>query len=208
MFGINNFPLFLAAGLILNITPGPDMLYVAARSASGGRLAGLVSAAAIGTGSIFHTAAAALGLSALVMYSAIGFELVKYIGAGYLIYLGIRSWREAGKVSGPGKAEDESLKKIFRQGVIVNVFNPKVALFYLAFLPQFADPSSPSFPWQIVFLGLVFITSGTMVNSLVGLFVGGAGQWLKNRNAVRLQARISGSMFIALGLGLALARKN
>ncbi|MFH1136687.1 MAG: LysE family translocator [Pseudomonadota bacterium] len=208
MLGIENFWLFLAAGLALNFTPGPDMLYVATRSAAGGRTAGLVSALAIGTGSIFHTAAAALGLSALVMYSAWGFELVKWVGVGYLIFLGVKAWLESRTNAPTGGSAAEPLGKIFRQGVAVNVLNPKVALFYLAFLPQFADPSSPLFTRQILFLGLVFITTGTMVNSLVGLFFGRAGQWLKKRKAARLQARLTGSMFIALGLGLALAGKD
>ena len=208
MLGIENFHLFVVAGLILNITPGPDMLYVIARSASQGRSAGLVSSLAIASGSLVHTAAAALGLSALLMYSALGFTVIKWVGAGYLIYLGVKTLLAARKVDDWKALRRESLRRIFLQGVLVNVLNPKVALFFLAFLPQFANPDSDLFVWQIIFLGLFFNFTGTMVNSLVALFAGYSGRWLSRRGVRRAQSWLCGFVFIALGVGVAAAERN
>ncbi len=144
MFEIHDFWVFLAAALVVNITPGPDMIYVATRSASQGRSAGVVSALAIGAGCLIHIAAAVFGLSAVLMYSATAFTIVKLAGAGYLVYLGIKALRES-RVPLPDKAAKASLGRIFRQGVVINVLNPKVALFFLAFLPQFADQATGRF---------------------------------------------------------------
>lgn len=208
MLEIENFYLFLFAGLALNFTPGPDMLYVTARSVGQGRSAGLVSALAISTGGLVHTLAAALGLSAVVSYSAAGFLIIKMAGAAFLIYLGIRAWLDAGRPVATKGVSAEPLGKVFAQGVMVNVLNPKVALFFLAFLPQFASPASEWFTVQIVVLGLVFNTTGTMVNSLVALIAGAAGNWLKKPTTQGLGRRLSGVIFMAMGFGLALAGRD
>ncbi|MEW5722000.1 MAG: LysE family translocator [Thermodesulfobacteriota bacterium] len=203
MLGIENLALFVAAGLALNFTPGPDMLYVATRSASQGRTAGLVSALAISTGGLVHTAAAALGLSALLSCSALAFSLVKWAGAGYLVYLGIRTIISAREVRAGQNPVAQPLRRVYAQGLVVSVLNPKVALFFLAFLPQFADPASGRFAWQIICLGLIFCTTGTMVNSLAALGADAAGRLIKERRGSRTRAWLSGGVYLALGLGLA-----
>ena len=208
MLGIENFYLFLIAGLAVNFTPGPDMLYVTARSVGQGRKAGLVSALAIGTGCLVHILAAALGLSAIVGYSATAFMIIKMAGAAYLIYLGIRTWLDAGRPVEAKEITVDPLRKVFAQGVMVDVLNPKVALFFLAFLPQFASPSSEWFTVQIVVLGLVFNTTGTIVNSMVALIAGAAGNWLKKPATQGLGWRLSGVIFMAMGLGLAVAGRD
>ena len=207
MLGIENLPLFVTVGLILNITPGPDMLYVIARSASQGRAAGLVSSFAIATGSLVHLTAAVLGLSAVIMYSAMGFMVIKWAGAAYLIYLGVRTLLKARQQEDRQVLRRESLHRIFAQGVLVNVLNPKVALFFLAFLPQFATPGSDLFIWQIIFLALLFNFTGTTVNCLVAVFAGYTGQWLSRRGVRRAQSWLGGCVFIALGLSVAAAKK-
>jgi threonine/homoserine/homoserine lactone efflux protein len=208
MLGIENFYLFLIAGLALNFTPGPDMLYVAARSVSQGRGAGLVSSLAISTGGLVHTLAAALGLSAVVSYSATAFMMVKMAGALFLIYLGVRAWLDAKKPVASNGITIEPLGKVFAQGVMVNVLNPKVALFFVAFLPQFASPESGLFTVQIIVLGLVFNTTGTMVNSLVALIASAAGQWLRRPSTQGMGRRFSGVIYTAMGVGLALAGRD
>jgi threonine/homoserine/homoserine lactone efflux protein len=208
MLGIENFYLFLIAGLALNFTPGPDMLYVAARSVSQGRGAGLVSSLAISTGGLVHTLAAALGLSAVVSYSATAFMMVKMAGALFLIYLGVRAWLDAKKPVASNGITIEPLGKVFAQGVMVNVLNPKVALFFVAFLPQFASPESGLFTVQIIVLGLVFNTTGTMVNSLVALIASAAGQCLRRPSTQGMGRRFSGVIYTAMGVGLALAGRD
>src|ERR1700732_1591251 len=145
MFGIHDFPLFLAAGILLNLTPGPDTAYILGRSIAQGRSAGVASAFGIMVGSIFHTCAAALGLSAILAASAWAFTAIKLIGGGYLLFLGIRMIvQRAEQLNLPSGFRRRTSAAAFRQGVLTNVLNPKVALFFLAFLPQFIDPASPA----------------------------------------------------------------
>ena len=165
MLSVENILLFASAGILLNLTPGPDMIYTATRSASQGRNAGIVSALGIGTGTIFHILAAAFGLSAIFMYSATAYEFIKWIGAAYLVYLGIKSILDRNKNFDSQNIIKDSLKKIYTQGVVTNVLNPKVALFFLAFLPQFIDVSSGNVTLQILLLGFIFNTTGTIINS-------------------------------------------
>ena len=160
MFGIQHFLLFLAAGILLNLTPGPDTAFILGRTLTGGRRAGIASALGISVGSIFHTCATAVGLSAFLATSAWAFTAIKCVGACYLIYLGVRMlWQRQVAFSIGGPAVATSFSSAFRQGVITNVFNPKVALFFLAFLPQFIDPSRGSPALQVVALGLRLATS-------------------------------------------------
>src|SRR6202047_4546149 len=145
MFGIHDFPLFLAAGILLNLTPGPDTAYILGRSIAQGRSAGVASAFGIMVGSIFHTCAAALGLSAILAASAWAFTAIKLIGGCYLLFLGIRMlFQRAEQLHVPSGFRRRTSAAAFRQGVLTNVLNPKVALFFLAFLPQFIDPASPA----------------------------------------------------------------
>ncbi|HEX2987539.1 MAG TPA: LysE family translocator [Chloroflexota bacterium] len=197
--------LFMFATLMLNVTPGPDMLYVVANSVGRGQRAGVVSAFGIGAGTLVHTLAAAFGLSALLMSSSLAFDVVRYGGAAYLIYLGIRSLTGRESPIPSGRLEREGLGKIFRQGMATNVLNPKVALFFLAFLPQFVDPARGSVVVQFILLGTLFNTSGTTVNSLVAVASGYAGERLgKSPGFARTQRWFSGGVFVALGARIAL----
>jgi threonine/homoserine/homoserine lactone efflux protein len=207
---IENFWVFALTGLLLNLTPGNDMLYVMARSSGQGTRAGIISALGIGAGCIVHIFAAVIGLSALIAQSAVAFTIVKYIGAAYLVYLGIKSIlskRREVQVGIPLKKL--SYKKIFWQGVLTNVLNPKVALFFLAFLPQFIHADQSKAPLQILFLGTWFNVVGTFVNILVALLFGKLGSFLsRSPGFVQWQERITGVLLIGLGIKVALSSKK
>ena len=205
----DNFWVFALTGLLLNLTPGNDMIYVIARSSGQGIKAGVISALGIGAGCIVHIFAAVIGLSAIIAQSAIAFDIIKYAGAAYLIYLGVRSLVSKKKKITINKLEEISYNKIFWQGVITNVLNPKVALFFLAFLPQFIDINSGNTGLQILFLGIWFNLVGTMVNILVALLLGKLGSWLSSSPAfIQWQERITGVLLIGLGIKVALSVKK
>src|SRR5215217_5961460 len=151
----------MGASLALNVTPGPDMLYVIARSTGEGRTAGVVSALGIGAGTLVHVAALALGLSALLTAVPLAYDVVRWAGAAYLTWLGVRAIRDARRGTTAREVPPAPLSVVFRQGVVTNVLNPKVALFFLAFLPQFVDPARGNPALQVVALGLLFDTTGT-----------------------------------------------
>ena len=197
--------IFLAATLALNLTPGPDMLFVIARSAAAGRSAGVASALGIAAGCVVHTLAVAFGLAQLLAAVPAAYAVVQYGGAAYLLYLGCRTlWSARGPASSAANG-DRSLARTFVQGLTTNVLNPKVALFFLAFLPQFVDARTGSVALQILALGILFNVSGTIVNVAVALAASRAGGWLEGRAGdSRLVRRLSGSVFVALGLRLAL----
>jgi threonine/homoserine/homoserine lactone efflux protein len=195
----------MLATLALNLTPGPDMLYVLGRSVGQGRRAGVVSALGIGAGILVHMTAVALGLSAVLREVPAAYEAIRYAGAAYLLYLGVRTWLERGPVGDKSAQRPESLGRVFRQGVVTNVLNPKVALFFLAFLPQFVDPARGSVGWQIVGLGLAFDVSGTAVNVGVALASGWLGDLLRRSPRLsRAQRVFTGGVFVALAVRLAL----
>src|SRR6266571_2571907 len=198
--------LFMSAALVLLAIPGPAVLYVTSRSIGLGRSAGLVSALGIGVGTLVHVAAAAaaVGLSALLMSSAAVFGLVKYLGAAYLIYLGLQKLRGAESLDLSGEAPRANLSRVFGQGVIVNILNPKTALFFFAFLPQFVDPSRGNVALQILFLGTLFAAMGITSDSLWALFAGTVARRLsRNTGWMRTQRYVSGGMLISLGLATA-----
>lgn len=207
---IENFWVFALTGLLLNLTPGNDMLYVIARSSGQGTKAGVVSALGIGAGCVIHILAAAVGLSALITQSATAFTVIKYIGAAYLIYLGIKSLgAKKSSLVVHKKVKELSYKKIFWQGVLTNILNPKVALFFLAFLPQFITIQHGSPVLQILFLGAWFNIVGTLVNVLVALLFGKIGVFLaKSPGFVQWQERITGVILIGLGIKVALSSKK
>jgi threonine/homoserine/homoserine lactone efflux protein len=211
MFGIHHFFVFLSAGLLLNITPGPDMIYVATRSSSQGKMAGIVSSLGIGTGALIHIIAAAVGLSAIIFYSSITFEIVKWLGASYLIYLGIKSIFNANVKNESHITfafKNESHLAIYKNAIFVDLLNPKVALFFFAFLPQFANPASPHFTLNIILLGLIFDTCGTIINILVAHFFAGLGKWLNGKAGFhKIKSWFSGSIYILLGIGIAASKK-
>ena len=201
-------PLFLVATITLALIPGPDMVYVLARSVGQGRKAGIVSALGVSVGILVHTSAAALGLSALLMSSAFAYTAVKYLGAVYLIYLGVRIVlsKDTGSLS---TLQQASLKRIFSQGVLTNVLNPKIALFFLAFLPQFVDVSSGQVAWQILTLGIIFNVIGTLWHIALASLAGSAGSWLRKRPSFSyIQKWFTGSILIALGIRVAWPEKS
>jgi threonine/homoserine/homoserine lactone efflux protein len=201
---INNIALFMLATITLNITPGPDMMYVITRSVSEGKKQGIVSALGISTGTIFHILAVSLGLSAFLLAVPTAYDIIKYAGAAYLVYIGIRILFNKNKIEGDTAGDKKSIRSVFIQGVVTNVFNPKVALFFLAFLPQFADQSG-NIPLQVITLGILFNISGTIVNVIVALTASRLGKILKNKlNNSSLFKWISASVFIGLGIRLAL----
>ena len=193
--------LFVLAALGLLLIPGPAVLYIVARSIDQGRRAGIVSVLGIGLGSLVHVTAAALGLSALLMSSALAFSIVKYLGAVYLIYLGIRKLREKPAVIATESVKPQPLGRIFRQGIVVNVLNPKTALFFFAFLPQFTNPAKGAVTVQILLLGLIFTGLGMMSDSLYALAAGTAGNWLKSSTTfLWAQRYFAGGIYVLLGL--------
>jgi threonine/homoserine/homoserine lactone efflux protein len=205
----NTLLLFMMAALALNVTPGPDMLYVVARSVGEGRAAGVISSLGIAAGSLVHTLAVALGLAGLLRAVPIAFEIVKWVGAAYLIWLGVRALRTRGSATEHAAVTPASRRAIFGQGMLTNVLNPKVALFFLAFLPQFVDPERGSVALQIIALGLLFNTSGTIVNVLVAVLASGAGAWSRRRfGESPLLRRVTGVLFIGLGVRLALLERR
>jgi len=209
LFGIEHFLIFMSSALLLGITPGPDMLYVATRSTTQGRMAGFASAMGIWTGTLVHITAAMLGISAILSYSALAFTIVKWLGAGYLVYLGVKSILTANEPLTGKKLKCANNWQIYRQAIVVNMLNPKVALFFLAFLPQFTNPETGNVNAQILFLGMVFNFTGTFVNIMVGFSFGSVGGWILNRPTVRkVQAWITGTIFIGLGINLALAEQR
>ena len=201
------FLTFLVAALALNIAPGPDMLYVIGRSVGQGRKAGIVSSLGVFVGCWVHILAAAFGIAALLRSSPVAFNAVRYAGAAYLIYLGVKMLAQKTDLTSQ-QLKTESLDAIFRQGAITNMLNPKVAIFFLAFLPQFIDASRGSVALQIVVLGLIFNIGGTLVNLAVAYAGGTMGELLRrNRSIARLQRRFSGLIFVGLGLRLAWQRR-
>jgi len=208
MLGIHDFWLFVFAGFLLNVTPGPDMALVMGRAMRDGTRAGAVAALGIGAGAFVHIAAAAVGLSVLIASSALAFTVIKWVGAAYLIVVGLRLLlSSSGGSEGTGPLPPASLRSVFLQGFLTNVLNPKVALFFLAFLPQFIDRDAPSKALAFVVLGLAFNVTGTAWNLAVA--------WAASRMA-RLPAfaaarswldRVLGALFLGLGVRLALAER-
>jgi RhtB (resistance to homoserine/threonine) family protein len=209
MFGIHDFGLFLAAGVLLNLTPGPDTAYICGRSIAQGREAGVASALGICVGSIFHTCAAALGLSAILATSALAFHAIKLLGGAYLIFLGIKMISErSGRLSLPSNFRRHSIPSAFRQGVLTNVLNPKVALFFLAFLPQFIDPRSDTKIFAFLFLGLTFATTGTIWCLILAWFASACSKRLRTNEVVaQWLNRTAGALFVFLGVRLVTAKQ-
>jgi threonine/homoserine/homoserine lactone efflux protein len=200
---------FVAAGLLLNITPGPDVLYIVGRSVAQGRIAGVVSALGISTGCLFHVATAALGLSALVLAVPVAYDVVRYTGAAYLVWLGVRAIVSKSSPLDVQRVVPDRLGRIFRQGMLTNILNPKVALFFLAFLPQFTDPARGAVPLQVTLLGLIFIVNGTVICVLYAIGASWLGEWLRTRYDIATWLnRAMGGIFISLGLRLAFGNRR
>jgi threonine/homoserine/homoserine lactone efflux protein len=198
--------LFVTGAALILIIPGPAITYIVSRTIGQGRAAGLVSAMGIATGTLIHVAAATLGLSALLASSALAFQFIKYLGAAYLVYLGMKVLRSGDSQMLEAANVERHLAPIYGQGVLVNLLNPKTALFFLAFLPQFVDPSRGHVSLQIFELGTLFAFMGWCSDSIWALAAGTVAQ--KLRTSVRLrrvQRGISGTTLIALGLASAIS---
>lgn len=211
MFGISNFETFLMAALILNITPGADTMYILGRSISQGKKAGILSALGISTGSLIHCIVAAFGLSVIIATSAIAFSVIKYLGAGYLIVLGVKALIKKSKKEfeieklNPKKTSNWN---IFVSGILTNILNPKVALFFLAFLPQFISANNTTNALPFIVLGLTFIATGTIWCLALAFFSAKlSGKIRKNYRIKTWLDKITGGIFVALGIKLALLEK-
>lgn len=200
---------FAIAALVLLLTPGPAVLYIVTRSIDQGRSAGLVSVVGVHVGTLAHIFAAAAGLSALLAASATAFSVVKYLGAAYLIYIGVRRLLDRTTIGMGADPQARRLRRAFLDGVIVNVLNPKTALFFLAFLPQFVTVSRGHVGAQVLCLGVVFVLLGAITDSAYALSAGSAAQWLRAKPRFLARERwISGSLYICLGLVAAMSSSN
>lgn len=211
MFGIHDLPLFVLSGLLLNIMPGPDSLLIMTRSATQGWRAGCAAAFGIGTGTLVHILAAAVGLSAVLATSATAFMVVKYVGAAYILYM---AWGLLKSRGGEAKAVDTTLPalpyaRIFGQGFLTNVLNPKVALFFLAFVPQFIDANAANKPLAFVILGAIFDFNGMLWCMFLAVFTAKASARIKlSARASTILNRLTGGLFVWLGVRLALAEQH
>src|SRR5262245_7542342 len=206
--------LFAAAALALLVVPGPSVLYIVTRSASQGRRAGLVSVLAIHTGSIVHVAAAATGLSALLLASATAFEAVKLAGAAYLVWLGLVKLFGRGDAEGRVDTAPSTMRRVYGQGIVVEILNPKTALFFVAFLPQFVEPGRGPIAMQVLVLGLCFVVLGLLSDGTYAVVSGTVAHRLRRRRSGRPERaradwgqRASGAIYVALGLVAAVAHR-
>jgi threonine/homoserine/homoserine lactone efflux protein len=203
------FLLFVGVSWALILAPGPDMLYVITRGMSLGRRAGMLSAVGVICGILVHTTAAAFGLTLILQTSLLAFLVVKYLGAAYLIYLGVKAWREKNTFRLPSSPLDVSLRRVFWQGVLSNVLNPKIAIFFLAFLPQFVEKGSSQVSIQMVTLGLTFAFFGLCFLLAVGYSSGTIGGWLARQpQYAQFLGRLAGGILIGLGIRLALTERG
>lgn len=197
--------LFAAAALALIVVPGPNVIFIIARSVEQGRMAGLMSALGVNSGMLVHAFAAAFGLSAVIVASSTAFTIVKYAGAVYLIYMGIRTLRTRATPDTTPRNQ-HSLRRLFAQGFIVNVLNPKVALFFFAFLPQFVDPARGAPVTQVLILSAIFAGIAVISDAAYALTAGTLGTWLKHSRTYQVVQRyVAGGVYILLGVSAATA---
>jgi threonine/homoserine/homoserine lactone efflux protein len=206
---LSTLALFAVAAVTLLVIPGPAVLYIVTRSVDQGRAAGLASVCGVHVGTLVHVAAAALGLSALLVSSATAYDTVRWLGAAYLVWLGVRRLlardEDNPAAAGPG-ARRSGLGRIFAQGVVVNVLNPKTALFFFAFLPQFVDTSRGSVPFQVVVFGVAFVVLGLLSDGAYAVAASTGAGWLRRRPRVARASRlVSGGVLVSLGVTTALA---
>lgn len=202
-------PIFILAALTLLLTPGPAVLYIVARSMDQGRVAGLVSVLSVEIGNFVHVLATTLGLSALLFSSATAFNIVKYLGAAYLVYLGLKRILRPETPLTEASLEKQSLGRIFSQGIVVAILNPKTALFFLAFLPQFVDPAQGNVAWQLFSLGSIFVAMAVFTDGLYALLAGSAGQVLKKTPAfLKADRYLVGGIYVGLGILAAVSGAN
>lgn len=207
MIGVDVAIAFLVASALLAVAPGPDNLFVLAQSALHGTRAGLLVTLGLCTGLVGHTLAVALGIAAVIRTSALAFTMLKLVGAAYLAWLAWQAFRASGRAAASAKAPALSALRLYTRGVVMNVTNPKVAVFFLAFLPQFAEPAVGALVPQILTLGMLFIAVTLVVFGVIAAAAGVLGRWLaESVRAQRWLNRIAGCVFAALALRLASAR--
>ncbi len=198
---------FLGASIALTVAPGPDNIFVITQGIAHGRKQAIITALGMCSGISVHTTAAAFGLSAIFYSSAVAFSLVKYAGAAYLFYLAFRTLRARSAVS-LATADDRAAMALFKRGFVMNVLNPKVAMFFLAFLPQFVSPHSPHFSLQMLLLGFTFMFQAVIIFSLIGFFSGTIGNYILTRPAIAKRFDwLTAGIFLSLGVRLALAER-
>lgn len=198
---------FLSAAILLTLLPGPDNLYVITRGISQGRKAALAAAAGFASGCLWHTLLATLGIAALITQSPMAFNLVRYAGAAYLVYLGIRTLLDRSGFALQQDGQQPDLWQVYRQSVLANMLNPKVTLFFLSFLPQFVNHAEGHVPQQMLVMGVLFMLQTMVIFGLFGWFAGHIGQWLQRSPAIARRIHLlAGSIFCALGLRVALVK--
>ncbi len=206
MFELSSFIIFLSAAFFVLVVPGPAVIYITTRSLDQGTKAGIVSTIGIAVGSIIHVAFAALGLSAILVTSSYAFTIVKFAGAGYLIYLGITKLFSKSKITFEKENNHKSNSKMFVEGILVNLLNPKTALFFFSFLPQFTDAANGSIALQIFVLGMIFVIMGLVSDSLYAVIAGTFQKYIiKNPRVLQIQKYVTGSIYLLLGAFTALS---
>jgi threonine/homoserine/homoserine lactone efflux protein len=209
MPAIETVLLFMTAALTLNMTPGPSVMYVMSRSLGQGRTAGLVSALGLGTGSLLHAVAATLGLSVVIAYSPAAYAMLKYLGAAYLVYLGVTILRQRTIQLAEVGPAGLSLARVYWQGALTEILNPKIAVFFLSFLPQFVDPSRGSVAGQTLFFGLLFHVTGVPINMAVAVLGSSIAAWFaRNPLWERIRNGLAGLVLIGLGVRLAFSERR
>ncbi len=197
--------LFLVASALLTIAPGPDIVYVLTRGIAQGPRAGFAAALGFASGCVFHTVLAAVGIAALIRSSEIAFDAVRYAGAAYLVWIGVQALRHRSSFSIEAASDKRALATIYRQSVIGNMLNPKVTLFFLAFLPQFVNTQAGHVGWQMALLGVIFMIQTVLIFGAVALFSGWLGAWIRRKPAIGERLNVfAGITFIALGIRVAL----
>ena len=208
MIPVETIGVFIAASVALALAPGPDNVFVLTQSAIGGRIAGVIVTLGLCTGLIFHTMAVAFGVAVIFQTSAAAFTLLKLFGAGYLLYLAWQAFRARPNTGAGPEDARLSIRELYFRGVIMNVSNPKVAIFFLAFLPQFAEPARGSVPVQIIVLGALFMVSAFVVFAAIAWAAGSLGAWFqRSERAPVVLNRIAGTVFVALAVRLAMAER-
>ena len=208
MQSFDTLSIFFAASLLLGLTPGPDNLFVLAQAAQRGKFAGIVVTLGLSTGILFHTLAVALGAAALFSTSALAFNVLKYVGAAYLVYLAYQSWQASAHSGQQARVSEVSLKRLYGRGIVMNITNPKVSIFFLAFLPQFTDPASGPLLPQFLLLGLLFVLSTFLIFGGISFLAGWIGAFLRSSGrAERILNRAAGIIFLSLAAKLAFTER-
>lgn len=208
MIELTQLAYFIAASVALTLLPGPDIIFVLTQSISQGKMAGIATASGLCTGVLFHTTAAALGVSVILYKSSLAFSILKYAGAVYLLYLAFRALKEGEEFISSSTSVERDLSLLYRRGIFMNLLNPKVSLFFLAFLPQFVNLEAGNVPYQMIFLGVVFLIQAQVVFFFVSVFAGYIGIKIMERPGIGKHVnRAKASIFSVIGLELALSSR-